>query len=77
MRSVLRFGSGFHPTRPRGKDDECPLAKLRLMQLPSPRGCLRQAPQGTCTPNHFTMPSALAELTLDNRMLKHIAEGNW
>ena len=32
---------------------------LYLVQLPSTRGCLRQAPQGTCTPNRSTMPSAI------------------
>ena len=34
-------------------------ANLHLVQLPSTRGCLRQAPQGTRTPNHSTMPSAM------------------
>ena len=35
------------------------LFKLRLVQLPSTRGCLQLAPQGTSTPNHPTMPTHL------------------
>ena len=36
-------------------------ANLHLVQLPSTRGYLRQAPQGTHTPNHSTMPSAILD----------------
>ena len=57
FRSVLRFASGFHPTRPRGEDGHGQ-TNDRLMQLPSTRGCLRQAPQRTCTSNRSTMPNA-------------------
>ena len=45
LRSVPRFASGFHPTRPHGKD-ECDrwVEWIHLVQLPPARGCLRQAP---------------------------------
>ena len=41
LRSVLQFGYGFLPTRPHGIDFDCPMSKLRLVQLLSPRGYLR------------------------------------
>ena len=45
LRSVPRFASGFHPTRPHGKD-ECDRwgQWTHLVQLPLAHGCLRQAP---------------------------------
>ena len=58
LRSVPRFVSGFHPTRPHGVDVGCLIASLHRVQLPPTRGCLRLAPQGTCTPNDSSMPSA-------------------
>ena len=58
LRSVLRYASGFHPTRPRGKDDFGAVVLDHLVQLPSACGCLRQAPQRTFTSIHSTMPSA-------------------
>ena len=60
LRSVLRFASSFHPTRPHGKGSVVPTPDRHLVQLPSTRGCLRQAPQRTCTSNHSTMPNAPA-----------------
>jgi len=30
LRSVLRFASSFHPTRPRGKDFACPLGPISV-----------------------------------------------
>ena len=59
LRWVPRFASGFCPTRPHGQDEYDRCVKLiHLVQLPPACGCLRQAPQGTCTPNRSPMPSA-------------------
>ena len=41
-----------------GKAEQVMLGLLRLVQLPSARGCLRWAPQRTRTSIHSTMPNA-------------------
>jgi len=44
-----------------GKDSVGIMPSCLLVQLPLARGCLRQAPQRTCTPNRSSMPSAPGE----------------
>ena len=45
LRSVPRFASGFHPTRPHGKDKyDRYIEWIHLVQLPPANGCLRQDP---------------------------------
>src|SRR5271169_1986928 len=39
FRSVLRYASSFHPTRPRGEDDLGAVVREGLVQLPSACGC--------------------------------------
>jgi len=44
-RSLPRFASGFHPTRPHGKDKyDRYIEWIHLVQLPPANGCLRQDP---------------------------------
>ena len=55
LRSVLRFASGFFPTRPRGASSRVS-RRPSCVQLPSARGCYQLAPQRTCTSNPVPMP---------------------
>ena len=48
LRSVLRLASGLPPTSTRWKDNDLALAKLRLVQLPSPRSGYRRVLQRIC-----------------------------
>ncbi len=56
FRSVLRFASGFFPTRPHGVSVIASLDGRHCVQLPPARGCYQLAPQRTFTSNPVPMP---------------------
>ena len=67
LRSVLRFASGFFPTRPHGASAAVSYDDEYCMQLPPARGCYHLAPRRTFTSNPVPMPGTPSRATPSRR----------